>query len=200
MSTGYCFFAEIRIEELLDGRLERFGIREHINDETSDNRKCLTDGRNFFWINVDDEGLVRGGTRYAGNSARGIVEDIAEAFQTEFASEHNPRYWGYDTEEEGEAAQLAIAKKHDDEFYVSLLKFVAGEPNQIVPGTIGEIMAQIAKQLISADPQLAFSDKRDELMETVDTNYYRDYESAEQGPELEAFFKLVTRKRDLSPA
>ena len=55
MSTNYRLSKKIRINELLDGRLESFGVRQ-MNDETSAKQKCLTDGNNFLWVYIDDEG------------------------------------------------------------------------------------------------------------------------------------------------
>jgi hypothetical protein len=47
---------------------------------------------------------------------------------------------------ERDAWEAAIAKKHDDQFYADILKFVAGEPNGITSGTVGETQALIAKR------------------------------------------------------
>ena len=50
MSTDYRPKNAITINHLFDGCLERFGIREYIEEgETSDTARCLTDGRNGLW-------------------------------------------------------------------------------------------------------------------------------------------------------
>lgn len=37
---------QLRFSDLLDGRLEHFGVREHpVPDETTEHLRCLTDGR-----------------------------------------------------------------------------------------------------------------------------------------------------------
>ena len=52
-------------QELFDGRLKAYGVGEHIElDETSEKRRCLTDGRNYMWVYIDDDGFVGCVTRY----------------------------------------------------------------------------------------------------------------------------------------
>jgi hypothetical protein len=64
----------------------------------------LTDGRNYLWVYIDDDGFVSF-TRYAPNGNPGkILSAVDEAFETYIASEYEPQYWGFDTEEEWEAA------------------------------------------------------------------------------------------------
>ena len=104
MSTDYAPAKKICIEDLLDGRLERFGIHE-VNaapqhdfgplkpEEESDEQKCLTDGRNFVWVYIRD-GFVDTLTRYFPNGAPGkILGAISEVFDTDIFSEHEPQFW-----------------------------------------------------------------------------------------------------------
>jgi hypothetical protein len=51
---------------------------------------------------------------------------------------------------------------------------VAGEPNEIRPGTVGEGWALIAKRLIAGDPGLVTPERRCELMEAIHS-YDRDH-------------------------
>lgn len=62
-----------------------------------------------------------------------------------------------------------------DRFYADVLKFVAGVPNGISPGTIGEIKAKIAAQLVAEDPGLTSPNRREELISQVDTAYERGH-------------------------
>jgi len=48
MSTDYAPFNKIRPRDLFDGRLEKFGVREQLTDDTTETSKCLTDGRNWL--------------------------------------------------------------------------------------------------------------------------------------------------------
>jgi hypothetical protein len=176
MSTDYCTSKKIRVTELLDGRLEAFAVRQHLNDETSAKRKCLTDGNNFLWTYVDDEGFVTCLTRYFPNGAPGkILAAISEAFGTDIFSEYQPQFWGFDTQEEWDAWQAAAAKESEDRFYAELVKYVSGEPNDINPGTIGEIKAKIAKTLVYEEPGLVAPDRRSELMQRIESVYDRDH-------------------------
>jgi hypothetical protein len=52
---------------------------------------------------------------------------------------------------------------------------VAGEPNGIRPGTIGETQALIAKKLVAEDAALVAPERRAELMEKLRSLYDRDH-------------------------
>ena len=166
MSTYYRSLSPISFDELFDGRLEKFGVYEHIvPGEASDTERCLTDGRNYLWAYASEDGSLD--IRVAGFNAPGkILGAIAEAFDAEIVSEHEPRYWGFATEEEYKAWHEEIAQKHHQEFYEDVLRYVRGEPNDIRKGTVGERKAKIAKELISQTPELA-KDK-DRLLDEVD--------------------------------
>ena len=115
-------------------------------------------------------------TRYLPNGAPGkILAAVSEAFDTDIFSEYEPQFWGFETQEEWDAWQQAAAKESEDRFYADLLKYVAGEPNGIIPGKIGEIQAKIAKALVSEDPGLVAPGRRAELMEKIRTIYDRDH-------------------------
>ena len=59
MSTNYCLLRKVPACDLFDGRLEEFGVREHVNPETTtETSRLLTDGRNYLWVYIDDEGFV----------------------------------------------------------------------------------------------------------------------------------------------
>jgi len=184
MSTDYITSRKIRIEDLLDGRLEAFGVRDLIapkNYYTEPSEHwCFTDGKNFLWAHVTD-GYVDLFTSYAWSLSGRIREAISEAYDTEFFSEHEPQFWGFDTEEEWFAwvdERAKKAKEQEDEFYAEILKFLSDEPNGIEPGTIGEAQALIAKQLVLEDPGLAAPAKRAELMNNIKRIYDRDHLSA----------------------
>lgn len=186
MSTYYAPSIKIPFSDLLDGRLQKFGIHETkaavccdfgsmAPVDTTDTRKCLTDGRNFVWIYSDDEGFVDTLERYLPNGAPGkILRAISEAFDTAIFSEYEPQFWGFDTQAEWDAWQDALAKKDEDEFYADLVKSVSAGPNGIKPGTVGEYQAQIAKRLAGADPGLTLPERREEFMDKIKTIYERD--------------------------
>jgi len=176
MSTDYCLSERVAASTLFDGRLENFGIHEHVNpDETNKNRRCLTDGRNYLWVYIDDAGLVSSISRYGGNVPAKILNAITEAFDTDIFTEYTPQFWGFDTEEEWEAACKQRAKKWEEEFYVSVINYVRGQPNDISPGTIGARKADIAKKLVEEDPTLLELENKDRLLSTIKSIYDRDH-------------------------
>ena len=150
MSTDFITLKKVSIADLVDGRLEEFGIREHVHSrDTSATSKCLTDGRNYLWVDGNESGFVI--TRCEGNDPHKILGAIAEVFDTGIVSEDEPQFWGFDTQEQMDARLEEISKEHQDKFYLDLLNFVSDKPHDIKPGTIGEIQAEIAKQLVEAE-------------------------------------------------
>jgi hypothetical protein len=176
MSTDYATLNKVHITDLFDGRLEEFGVREHVHPtETTATAKCLTDGRNYLWVYVHESGFISTITRYAGNAPGKILGAIAEVFDTGIVSEYEPQFWGFDTQEQWDAAEEEISKKYEDEFYLDLLNFVSGKPHEIKPGTIGEIQAKIAKQLVEADSALIQAERREEFLNKIDEIYDREH-------------------------
>jgi hypothetical protein len=43
MSTDYVILPPISASELFDGRLEKFGVREDVNEETTEDHRCLAE-------------------------------------------------------------------------------------------------------------------------------------------------------------
>jgi len=176
MSTDYKPMQKIRAADLFDGRLETFGVREHIVQDTTDDRKCLTDGRNYLWVWIDKEGFVLALTRYFPNgSPSKILRAIAAIFDTDIFSEHEPQYWGFESQKEWDADLKEMAREQEDEFYGELIKFVSGQPADIGEGTIGWIKAQIAKELVKDDPRLSLPEERERLMKDVEAVWRRDH-------------------------
>ena len=155
MTTSYILSKKVSARDLLCGRLDTFGIREHVSSDTSERSRCLTDGRNYLWVYLTKDGFVDDLARYAGNAPGKILAAISEAFETDVFSEYKPQYWGFDTEEEWDAACKKISDRHRDEFHADVCAYIRDEPNDIEPGTIGEIQAKIAKTLVASDAALA---------------------------------------------
>lgn len=203
MSTEFITNEKISIADLFDGRLERFEIREQIDaPDTSDVKRCLTDGRNHLWVYAEFDGTVCSITRYGANAPRRILEAIAKIFDTDIFSEYEPQYWGFDTQEEWDRSWNKMAEKHDAEFYVELMKYVKGEPNNLKPGTIGMIEANIAKGLIDENPDLASPSKKAELIEAIDRVYQADHAVVVtlDTADIAASVMFVTDERDLPQA
>jgi hypothetical protein len=110
-------------EELFDGRLAPFGIKEHLSKDRGKGKRCLTDGRrNFLWVYIDGDGSVGCLTVYVPNGHPSqILSVIADVFKVRIHSEHEPQYWGFDTQEEWDVSQKKISQEHEDEFYCDIL-------------------------------------------------------------------------------
>jgi hypothetical protein len=100
---------------------------------------------------------------------------IREHLKPDMTTRTNPQYWGFETEEEWHAALDELNREDEDRFYADVIKFVSGEPNDIREGTIGEIQAKIAKQLVESDPELLLPAQRERLMKAVRAIYDRGH-------------------------
>jgi hypothetical protein len=65
-----------------------------------------------------------------------------------------------------------ISQNNDDHFYTAVCAYVHGEGNGIVPGTVGEEQAEIAKRLLQDNP--AILDDKDRLLAEIATIHYRE--------------------------
>ena len=176
MSTDYCPLKKVPACDLFDGRLEAFGVREHVDpDGTAKPRRFLTDGRNYLWVHIDDNGFVDRLTRRGANAPGKILNAVAEAFETDIVSEYEPQFWGFDTQEEWDAHSERMSRESEENLYIEILKYLRGEPNGIQLGTIRMIYAEIAKKLVENDPALLSPSNKDKLRSEVQSSYERDH-------------------------
>jgi hypothetical protein len=174
MSTHFVLSRKVSARDLFDGRLEGWGIQEHANPEIDESRRCLTDGRNYLWVHIADDGLVSL-SRYGANAPSKILHAIAEAFDTEIFSEHEHQYWGYSTQEEWEADMREMGERSRRDFHENVWAYVRGDANDVRPGTIGEIEAKIAKSLVEKDTTLLQLENKDKLLAEMEAIYNRDH-------------------------
>ena len=99
---------------------------------------------------------------------------MADVFETEIVSEHQAQFWGFDTQEEWDAKLDQMAKESEEKFQVSVVNYVRGQPNDIAPGTIGSLKADIAKKLVEVDPTLLAAENKDQLVRKMEAIYDRD--------------------------
>ena len=202
MSTYFSLSRKVNGHDLFGGRLARFEIREEVSSNATERSRCLTDGRNYLWVYLAEDGFVEFLKRYGFNAPGKILGAISEAFETDIFSEYEPQYWGFDSQEEWEAAWKRMDDQHSDRFYADVCAYVRGEPSDIRPGTIGETKAKIAKSLVETDASLLQPESRDRLLAEMDTIYDRDHAVIiTLGPEDIALAKmLVTHEDDLPQA
>jgi hypothetical protein len=63
-------------------------------------------------------------------------------------------------------------QNYDEQFYTALCAYVRGEPNGVVPGTVGEEQAEIAKRLLQGNS--AILDDKERLLAEIATIHYRE--------------------------
>ena len=96
---------------VFDGRLEKSGVYEHVDGQSSEVWRCLTDRRNYLWLSASDDGLLEGITCHKYNVPIPILTAIAETFDAEIFPEYGPRFWGFDTQEAVDAYREEITQK-----------------------------------------------------------------------------------------
>jgi hypothetical protein len=169
MSIGFCPVKKILACDLFDGRLEEFNVREDIRRQTTEHERCLTDGCNYLWVFIGDDGFVSNFHRWMPNGdPEKILKAIAEVFDTNIVSEYEPQYWGFETQEEWDACMERMSREYEEKFHVELLKYCRGEPNDIEPGTNGELDAEIAKKLSDKDPSLLLPENKNKLASQIE--------------------------------
>jgi hypothetical protein len=112
MSTYYSVIKKIPAGDVFDGRLEEFGIREFVvPGQTTDTYRCLTDGREHVWVQLDGNGFF-----WSVRGISGILYTVAHVFETEVVSEHEAQFWGLDTEEEWDACMERMSREREEKF------------------------------------------------------------------------------------
>jgi hypothetical protein len=202
MSTYYAPTKKIPFSDLFDGRLEMQNVREElVPGHTTVSSRCLTDGRNFIWADASSDGFLDTLVRRGRNAPRAILSAIEDVFETEIVSEHDARYWGYETQEEWDAVQNEMAEKHQREFEGELLKYLRGEPCGITPGTIGYIQAQVAQRLVAENPDLMLPGSISRLMAALKAESESHHVTVILSPEQKALAEMwVTHESELPEA
>jgi hypothetical protein len=165
---------DVCLSEVFGGRLAAYGITERVTESTTEIHRCLTDGNNYLWACAQD--AYSGDTlftAYGCNCPSRILRAIEEVFDAFIYSEYEPQFGGFKTQEEWDAAMAEMEKAYKDEFYADILRYIDGEQSGVVAGTIGEIQAKIAKQLIESDPSLRT--RKDDLLRILEETYDRDH-------------------------
>jgi hypothetical protein len=82
MSVDY--FSRIRMlaSGMFDGRLENLGLHEYKTEDTNDTARMLTDGTNYVWIYINDDGEIIKLKTYGQNTASNIVDKLDNVLKT----------------------------------------------------------------------------------------------------------------------
>ena len=213
MSTYYGLRKSIKADELFDGRLEAFGVREEVRPEGAADRfppymkvrevRYLTDGRNSMEVVVYENGVpdLRARNLWCAPE-KGIFRAIAEAFDTDIVTEHQPEFWGFDTQEQWDRWNEQRSREDDESFYLEVFKYLRGESHGVGPTTIGMIEAKIAKEIVEKDPTLLLPTNKDQLLSEIDRIYNHGHtvEITLSPAEIAAATLSVTHEDDLSRA
>jgi hypothetical protein len=164
MFTDYRVNRKLSIEKMFDGRLERFGVHETFVAEATPEWRCLTDGNNVLWVEGDGkiDNLLGFGMF---NATEKILTAIEEAFDAQIFSEHQPQFWGNETEEELRCDRRKTAEEIQAKLNIMIMRHVRGESLNIEPYSGFRPVVKIAKDLIIENPDLAASDREAELLE-----------------------------------
>jgi hypothetical protein len=156
-----------------DGRLDKYGVREDIRSNTSASVRYLQGKDGFLCVRSEENGA---------NSVfemphflpvpRSVFNALSSEFDTSFQSGYGFRYWGFETEEAWEAAQV-LSQYNKIEFYNSLIRFARGEPHDFAPGSKMFHKIEVAKAAIVRDPSLAELRNCDALLQSVGELYER---------------------------
>src|SRR3974390_2322293 len=138
-----------------------------------------------------------------GWNAPGTIFNAVEAtFDTKIFSEHEPQYWGFETEEEWDADEEKKGKESAERFHLEILKYLQGEPNDIQPGTDGMRVAEIAKKLVEKDPTLLLPVNKDKFRNEIQSAYENEYQSTERqmpnrdNPLMDTLESMLTFQRN----
>jgi hypothetical protein len=175
MSTTYSLRDKLLMASLFGNQLERYGIvEEPVPGTTWERHRLLTQGNNSIWVDADDDGYVSY-LKHSGYPPFRILDAICEEFETTIYSEFHPQFWGFDTDEEWEAAMRELDREDEERFYTDIIKFLVGQEHGIKSGTVGMIQAKIAQELVLLRPELTRLDKKNELLAAINDAYNLDH-------------------------
>lgn len=167
MSTYYRSLQPILASELFDGRLLSFGIHEDVNEDTDHGQRCLTDGSNYFWAYVAENGEVAGFARFGLNDPSTIIDAISATFEVDIVDEHEPQYFGYESQEEWDEALEKEEREEEEQFQEDVLNYLHAKPNGLVPETLGMEMAEAIRRKVEETPSLLALENRADLRDLI---------------------------------
>lgn len=91
MSVSFASTARISMDDVFDGRLKPYGIRERRMRER--HFRCLTDGKDELVVSEDRYGAFF--TVFFGHAPIKILIAIQDCFCLKLYSEHDHQFWGF---------------------------------------------------------------------------------------------------------
>jgi hypothetical protein len=185
MSTYYRPIRPIQMSELFSGRLKKYGIYD---DSIGDARRLagevpgprVSKGTHFIVLHVtpgdNDNDTVAEFASYNEDKEidpHGIIAAIADEFDTEIVSQHDPRYWGYNNFRDWNAAFYAQTSARLDAAYKEIIHYVEGKPCDLT-NIRGRRRAQIGQRLIKKYSELSTRYNCADLIRVIDAISMRD--------------------------
>jgi hypothetical protein len=133
--------------DMFGKQLKKYGIREARTRDNDERKRVLTDGRHRLVVCMSEEGVVEALIVYGTYQPVEILDAICETFGTEIYTEHDPQYYGCDTQEEWEAAMPDIAGQ-----------MRMAEPNETEPSRLVQILKNNAEAVLVAAAKLRAED------------------------------------------
>jgi hypothetical protein len=121
MPTNFRPTKSIPFDFLFDGRLDKYGVREDIRSKTSASVRYLQGKDGFLRAHAVDNGAD---SMVEMPSFLPVPISVFNALSDEFGTfqtGYDPRYWGFETEEAWEAAQV-LSKYNINAFYNDVLR------------------------------------------------------------------------------
>ena len=168
MSTDYCFKVFAPISDIFDGRLSQYGIHERVEEgRTSERERCLSDGFDQLWLSghkIPERGAF---TSYSYHDCPVILGRLSQLFETCVYSEHEPQYWGFDSQREWDEFEREMADQQYQDTYKNLINFLTLRDHPFKEGTVGMGWALTAHQLVVSDPSYLEYGRKKEFLNAV---------------------------------
>jgi hypothetical protein len=109
MSTDYITIPQFRFADLFDGRLKKHGVREKIRDDTTETDRYLEGSDGVLSASRTEGGYSLFQREAFSSIPRDVIDALTKEFEVDVVSEHNPRYWGFETAEEWSAHEQKLS-------------------------------------------------------------------------------------------
>ena len=78
----------LNLVDMSDGK-----IREEITEQSRSDNRCFTDGKNYVWLSIDDDGNVYTFARYGQNDESFMIDLVETKLGYKLYNEHEDEYW-----------------------------------------------------------------------------------------------------------
>lgn len=104
-----------------------------------------------------------------------ILNSIAQEFDTEIYSEHQPQFWGFSSQGEWDKWHLEQSKIDQEKFYKAVIQYLSGNGVKYDEGTILRTQLEIAKELSNQNSDLLLPENKEKLLNEIEKIYWERY-------------------------